>query len=222
MSVCLSVIPLWAICRRPRRDPPYLLTPTHSQPRALRHVTISRTSQETPLKSACHEGSTPPQAGVLTTPHPARHRPPRARRCAIALTYSPPLTTESPTTHNCPTPAQQTLTYSPASEASMGRSDSRSRSPPPRRDRERSSSRDRERSRDRGRAPVRLRRSVPFLKRCANHLSPLAASSRWGWRLRAQRGGQAIRRRAELRDRRGRCPQVRRLRAVSAHHPRLV
>jgi hypothetical protein len=38
-------------------------TPPHSQPRALRHVTISRTSHETPLKSACHERLAPPQAG---------------------------------------------------------------------------------------------------------------------------------------------------------------
>ena len=58
----------------------FVLIPPHSQPRALRHVTISRTSPF--LKSACHEGLTPPQAGVLTTPPPARHRPPRARRGA--------------------------------------------------------------------------------------------------------------------------------------------
>ena len=40
-----------------------------SQPRVLRHVTISRhTRHKNPLKSACHESLTPPPAGVLTTP----------------------------------------------------------------------------------------------------------------------------------------------------------
>ena len=165
---------------------------------------------------------------IQERPHPVPDDIICSRRCALMRSRRPAPApgacgcTGPPPAPPTPPPPARTTAPLPSASVSGGPPHAGSRSPPPRRDRERSSSRDRERSRDRGRAPVRLPRSVPFLKRCANHLSPLAASSRWGWRLRAQRGGQDIRRRAELRDRRGRCPQVRRLRAVSAHHPRLV
>ena len=106
--------------------------------------------------------------------------------------------------------------------ATMGRSGSRSKSPPPRREREKSRSRSPRRD-----APVRLPRVLRPIRSAAltTVWQPLTASwwwrrrwrrwRRWRRRLWAQRGGQDLRRWAELRVWPGLCPQVRHLRAVS-------